>query len=86
MIIRTHNLHSKQKDLIEIKSCIFKIILALNLNFSEMVQESKNILNSFEDTEERGREKLKQIDLVFRLYTPIYALLKQLNMDFDLQD
>ena len=51
-----------------------------------MVKESKNILNSFEDTEERGREKLKQIDLVFRLYTPIYALLKQLNMDFDLQD
>lgn len=69
-----------------IKNCVEKLFVLLKINLSSMIQESERVLTTTladSSNSKAAEEHLQQIDMLFRFYLPLYALLHQTKSDFD---
>jgi len=69
-----------------------KLIGATGIDLTKLIKKSLKVLTADQNenhyflrqgkiggTDEAGRKKLQHVDMIFRLYLPLFALLKQTN-------
>lgn len=55
----------------------------LNFDIQTQITESKSCLDRYGRGEQDAFAAMKHVDLVFRLYLPLYAMLNQTGVDQD---
>lgn len=96
LFIRTYEVGNKcqnknariSKVLLKVFKSLNDLVIATNLNLSQLINDTKRTLNAPEHYKFQpdgeidagdsfGQKQLMAVDLIFRLYLPLYALLKQ---------